>query len=201
VAVACFSCSNLSLSKNCTFASMPKSVSKGKESAKTAKTRALLRSEASEREIADNKMFTCPTCKPLLNTVMRARNLRYHMSEMHNLWCETLHQTISFPQPDSTFRTLTAEEYEIYGHGKPLPKVKAATKHVPNRIVSDDDIEDGDVCLAPNIGPLDPLINFRSTPLSSVSSGSKLPRQKFKSTCLLRSTCPHRRADLMDSQM
>jgi len=87
---------------------------------------------------------------------MRARNLRYHMCEMHNILCETLRQTSSFPQPDFIFHTLTAEEYKLYGHGKPISaprkKKKQRNKHIPNRVVYEDISEDGDVPTAPNDG-------------------------------------------------
>jgi len=118
VAMACFSCSKLSVSSRCSFTNMPKSLSKEKKGARKAKTRALLGSEASARELADNRMFTCSTCN---HTVTRARNLRYHMCKMHNMWCETLRQTTSFPQLDSEFRIPTVEEFNKYGHGKPPP--------------------------------------------------------------------------------
>jgi len=71
------------------------------------------------------------------------------MCEMHNIWCETLRQTKSFPQPDSVYRTPTGTEYEKYGHGKPIPapriKNKRAIKHTPNLVVYSDISEDGGV--------------------------------------------------------
>jgi len=77
------------------------------------------------------------------------------MCEMHNLWCETLKQTITFPQPDSTYRTPTAEEYEEFGHGKPIPERKRVDKFVPNLVVYEDVSADGVVTTVPSDGVVD----------------------------------------------
>jgi len=122
---------------------MPTIWSKGKKMVSKAKTRAVLWSEATARELADNRTFVCPTCA---HAVTRVRNLRYHMCEMHNLWCEALHQTSSFPRTDSVFRTPTAEEYKVFGYSKPLPAPKKAKKHEPNRVVYEDIIIRGRRC-------------------------------------------------------
>jgi len=169
-AVACFSCSNLSFSNCCLFTNMPKNRSRGKKTVSKAKTRAVLRSEATAKKHADNRTFSCPTCA---HTVTRARNLRYHMCEMHNLWCETLRQSISFPQPDSVFRTPTAEEYEVYGHGKPFPAAKVPERHVHNRVVYDDVSEASNVPTTINVGVDNtdvPYDGFRSYPAAAGSA-------------------------------
>jgi len=165
IAVACFSCSNLSVGENCSFTNMPKSKSKGKKTASKAKTRAVLWSKSTTRELADNRTFACRTCS---HTVKRARNLRYHMCEMHNLWCKTLRQTSSFHQPDSVFRKPTAEEYEVYGHGKLLPAPKKVNKHEPNHVIYEDISEDGDVPTAPNVGVDDITVPYDDPVLSRV---------------------------------
>jgi len=108
-AMACFHCSELSFGPCCSFTNMPKIKSTKKKTGKTAKTRAVLWSELTAREEAPGRTFTCPTCN---HNVTCARNLRYHMCEMHNQWCETLKQTESFPQPESIYRTPTALEHE-----------------------------------------------------------------------------------------
>jgi len=74
---------------------------------------------------------------------------------MHNTRCATLRQTQSFPQPDSVYRVPTAREYDIYGHGKPVPaprkKSKRVNKHTPNLVVYSDISEDDDV---PNVSAI-----------------------------------------------
>jgi len=71
---------------------------------------------------------------------------------MHNLWCATLRQTVSFPQPDSILRIRTAKEYEKYGHGKPLPALKRVKKHTPNLVIYSDVSEDDNVSTDPSVG-------------------------------------------------
>jgi len=71
---------------------------------------------------------------------------------MHNLWCETLRQTILFPQPNSVLCTPTAREYEKYGQGKPLPAPKVPVRHVHNQVVYDDLSEAGDAPAITSIG-------------------------------------------------
>jgi len=172
--MACFHCSDLLFGDCCEYTNMPKIKSKGEKVAMTAKTRSLLRSEASARELADGLTFACTTCA---HTVTRARNLRYHMCEMHNMWCVTLRQTSSFPQPDSVFRAPTASEYEKYGHGKPLPTPKRVKKFVPNQVVYEDISGDDNV---PNTTPVgvdepydDPVLSrvrLRSYPAAAGST-------------------------------
>jgi len=80
--MACFHCKDLSFGNCFSFTNMPKiNSSKRRKTEGQAKSRAKLRSEASARELADNRTFNCPTCE---HTVTRARNLRYHMCEMQN---------------------------------------------------------------------------------------------------------------------
>jgi len=62
---------------------------------------------------------------------------------MHNLWCDTLQQTETFPQPDSVLRVPTAEEFAVYGHGKPK-KAPRTTGPVANNVVSDDKADAAD---------------------------------------------------------
>jgi len=103
---------------------------------------------------------------------------------LHNVWCATLRQTQSFPQPDSVYRLPTAREYEIYGHGKPVPaprkKTKQVSKHTPNLIVYSDISEDGDVPNVPVIGvdttvqpyddPILSCVRLRSYPAAAGSA-------------------------------
>jgi len=84
------------------------------------------------------------------------------------MWCETLRQTESFPQPDSTFRTPTAEEYEIYGHGKPPLTNKVANKHVPNLVVYDNVPEDGDAPATSSVGVDDVVTPYDDPILSRI---------------------------------
>jgi len=205
-----FHCSDLSFGNCCSYTNMPKIQSKGKKVANTAKTRSLLRSKASARELADGRTFTCPTCA---YTVTRARNIRYHMCEMHNVWCKTLRQTVSFPQPDSIFRLPTVKENEKYGHGKPLPAPKVK-KHVPNFVVYEDISENGDVPTAPSVGVDDVAVPYNDPVLYrillksySAAAGSatqpiidevvvprasRLGQQYYPSTTLVRITSLHR---------
>jgi len=84
------------------------------------------------------------------------------------MWCATLWQTESFSQPGSVFRTPTAEEYEKYGHGKPLPAPKKANKHESNRVVYEDISEVSDVPTAPNVGVDDVTVPYDDPLLSRV---------------------------------
>jgi len=71
---------------------------------------------------------------------------------MHNIWCATLDQTVSFPQPDSILRLPAAKEYEKYGHKKPLSAPKWVKKHTPNLVVYSDVSEDDTVSTDPSVG-------------------------------------------------
>jgi len=115
---------------------MPKIQGARKTAVKRAKTRVELRREAAERQREACITFTCTACP---HTVTRVRNLRYHLCGVHNLWCNTLRQRESFPQPDSVLRVPTAEEYAVYGHGqhKKAPRATRRRQIVTTAATSD----------------------------------------------------------------
>jgi len=202
--MACFHCSELSFGSCCELTKMPKSkLKKGRTTEGQTKSRATLRREGNARELADNHTFTCPTCG---HNVTRARNLRYHMCEMHSVWCETLQQTASFPQPDFVLRIPTAEEYAIYGQGKPLQTLKVKDRPVPNRVIYDDISKDDIVPNVPTVAvdaayndPTLAQVRLRSYP--AAAAGSATQTSELESLAPIRySTHPLRRDVLTGSQ-
>jgi len=86
---------------------MPKTGGTQKSSAKTAKTCAELRVEATERQPLAPLTYSCTTC---YLGFTRMRNLRVHMCTTHGLFSDTMSTTESFPLPDSVVRVATVEE-------------------------------------------------------------------------------------------
>jgi len=137
-AMACFNFSDFSFGSCCKFTNMPKVATgrkekRGRKTECRAKSRATLWSEASARDLTAGRTFACPTCS---HTITRARNLRYHMCEMHNLWCATLKQTASFPQPDSIYRMPTAPEFDKYGHAATASRFRPLKKKADTRLTT-----------------------------------------------------------------
>jgi len=110
------------------------------------------------------------------------------MCEIHNVWCGTLRQTQSFPQPDSVYRVPTANEFAPYGHGKPVQvpwkKKKTKNKHKPKLVVYSDISGDGDVPVDPSVGvdknlaphdePVLARVRLRSHPAAAAGSATQV---------------------------
>jgi len=105
---------------------------------KVAKSRAMLRSEAVVRQLANPLTFACTAC-PVVFT--RARNLKVHMCTIHKLFSDSLIARESFPKRNSLVRAATVEE--LAEHSKVRVRVRGtgSVGPVPNRVISDDDEE------------------------------------------------------------
>jgi len=144
VAIACHHCSRISLNGICSFLDMPKTVATQKGSAKTAKMRAELRVEATERQRLAPLTYSCTICYLSLT---RMRNLRVHMCTAHGLCCDTMSTTESFLLPDSVVRVATVGERVDYVKPDRSARRRRSTGPTPNRVVYDDEEDDETVAV------------------------------------------------------
>jgi len=137
VAIACHCCSGISSSSTCFFLTMPK----GQESVrKIAKSRATLQSEAVVRQQANPLTFACPSCP---TTFTRARNLEVHMCTVHQLFSDSFVADESFPKNNAIVRAATVEELAEHTRVRVRVRRTRSVAPVANRIVSDDDNDEG----------------------------------------------------------